>query len=112
MLAELDVAEVLAIYPNEKLAVITEHTLTTRTHLLAALDRVRAVGFAINLEESEIGLGAVGMAVLGADGRPTAGFTVAGPMQRITPGYVGALAAALHDSVAAATAELLQLRNC
>jgi len=112
MLAELDVAEVLAIYPNEKLAVVTEHTLTTRTQLLAALDRVRAVGFAINLEESETGLGAVGMAVLGADGRPAAGFTVAGPMQRMTPGYVGALAAALHDGVAAATAELLQLRNC
>jgi len=52
------------------------------------------------------------MAVLGADGRPAAGFTVAGPMQRMTPGYVGALAAALHDGVAAATAELLQLRNC
>jgi DNA-binding IclR family transcriptional regulator len=112
MLAELDVAEVLAIYPNEKLGVVTEHTLTTRTQLLAALDRVRAVGFAVNLEESEIGLGAVGMAVLGADGRPAAGFTVAGPMQRMTPGYVGALAEALHDSVAAATAELLQLRNC
>ena len=112
MLAELDVAEVLAIYPHEKLAVVTEHTLTTRTQLLAALDRVRAVGFAINLEESETGLGAVGMAVLGADGRPAAGFTVAGPMQRMTPGYVGALAAALHDGVAAATAELLQLRNC
>src|SRR6516164_1830697 len=112
MLAELDVAEVLAIYPNEKLAAVTDHTLTTRTQLLASLDRVRAVGFAINLEESEIGLGAVGMAVLGADGRPAAGFTVAGPMQRMTPGYVGALAGALHDGVAAATAELLQLRNC
>ena len=112
MLAALNVAEVLALYPNEKLAVVTDHTLATRTQLLASLDRVRAVGFAINLEESEIGLGAVGMAVPGADGRPAAGFTVAGPMQRMTPGYVGALAEALRDSVAAATAELLQLRNC
>jgi len=112
MLAALPVDEVLAIYQNEKLTMVTERTLATRTQLLAALDRVRLVGFAIALEEGEIGLGAVGMAVLDADGRPAAAFTAAGPMQRMTPGYVRALAAALHDSVAAATAELLQLRNC
>ena len=112
MLAALPVDKVLAIYPNEKLTTVTERTLATRTQLLAALDRVRLVGFAIALEEGEIGLGAVGMTVLDADGRPAAAFTAAGPMQRMTPGYVRALAAALHDSAAAATAELLQLRNC
>ena len=111
MLAALPVDDVLAIYPNEKLTTVTERTLATRTQLLASLDRVRLVGFAIALEEGEIGLGAVGMAVLDADGRPAVAFTAAGPMQRMTPGYVRALAVALHDSVAAATAELLQLRN-
>src|SRR5215472_1091370 len=111
MLAALPVDEVLAIYPNEKLTTVTGRTLATRTQLLASLARVRLAGFAIALEEGEIGLGAVGMAVLDADGRPAAAFTAAGPMQRMTPGYVRALAVALHDSVAAATAELLQLRN-
>ena len=99
----------LAIYPNEKLPTVTERTLTTRAQLLASLDRVRAAGFAVNLEESEIGLGAVGMAVLDGDSRPAAAFTVAGPMQRMTPAYVGALAEALRDSAAAASAELSQV---
>ena len=112
MLAALPVDKVLAIYPNEKLTTVTRRTLATRTQLLDSLARVRLAGFAISLEESEVGLGAVGMAVLDSDGRPAAAFTAAGPMQRMTPGYVRALAAALHDSVAAASAELLQLRNC
>jgi DNA-binding IclR family transcriptional regulator len=110
MLATLTTDEVLALYPNEKLVMVTERTLATRTQLLTALDRVRAAGYAVNVEESEVGLGAVGMAALDADGRPAAGITVAGPMQRMTPGYVHTLAGELRDVVAAATAELLQVR--
>ena len=112
MLAALSVDEVLAIYPNEKLVTATERTIATRTQLLTVLDRVRAAGYAVNLEETETGLGAVGMAVLDTDGRPAAGITVAGPMQRMTQAYIRALARELRGTVAAATAELLQLRNC
>lgn len=110
MLAALTMEEVLASYPNERLAIVTERTLATRSQLLAELARVRVAGYAVNFEESETGLGAVGMAVTDTDGRPTAGVTVAGPMQRMTPGYVRAIAAELRCTVAAATAELLQVR--
>ena len=110
MLAVLPVDEVLANYQNEKLATVTDRTVATRTQLLAELARVRAAGYAVNFEESEIGLGAVGMAVLDADGRPAAGVTVAGPMQRMAPGYVQALVRELRGTVAAASAELLQVR--
>jgi DNA-binding IclR family transcriptional regulator len=110
MLAALTTDEVLASYPDEKLITITQHTLATRTQLLAALDRVRAAGFAVNLEESEAGLGAVGMAVLDADGRPAAGITIAGPMQRMSPVYVRSLALELRDVAKAATGELVQVR--
>jgi IclR family transcriptional regulator, acetate operon repressor len=106
MLAALTTAEVLAIYPDEKLVTATERTMTTRTQLLAELDQVRGAGFATNFEESEAGLGAVGMAVLDADERPAAAFTVAGPMQRMTQGYVHAIARELRAVVAAASADL------
>jgi IclR family transcriptional regulator, acetate operon repressor len=112
MLAALATDEVLAIYLHEKLVTVTEHTIATRSQLLAALDRVRATGFAVNFGESETGLGAIGMAVLDADGRPAAGITVAGPMQRMTREYVQALARELRPAVAEATAELLQVRYC
>ena len=109
MLAALPVAEVLASYPAERLATVTSHTIATRTRLLTALDRVRDAGFAVNLEESEIGLGAIGMAVLGADGRPVAGLTAAGPVQRMTPEWIRVLAAELRDPAAAASTELRQV---
>jgi DNA-binding IclR family transcriptional regulator len=106
MLAALPAEEVLTSYPNEKLATVTERTIATRSQLLAELARVRAAGYAVNFEESETGLGAVGMAVTDTDGRPTAGVTVAGPMQRLTPGYVRAIVLELRGTVAAAAAEL------
>jgi DNA-binding IclR family transcriptional regulator len=110
MLAALTTQEVLASYPNEKLVTVTERTLATRSQLLAELARVRIAGYAVNFEESEPGLGAVGMAVTDTDGRPTAGVTVAGPMQRMTPGYIRVIVRELRGTVAAATAELLQVR--
>ena len=110
MLAALATDEVLAIYPNEKLVTVTEHTTATRSQLLFALEQVRAAGFAVNFGESETGLGAIGMAVLDADARPAAGITVAFPMQRMTREYVRSLARELHPTVAAATAELIQVR--
>ena len=106
MLAALPAEEVLARYPGEKLITATERTMTTRTQLLAELDQVRAAGFATNFEESELGLGAVGMAVLDADMRPAAAFTVAGPMQRMTQAYVHAIARDLRSVVAAASADM------
>jgi DNA-binding IclR family transcriptional regulator len=110
MLAALTTEEVLSSYPNEKLATVTERTIATRSQLLTELARVRVAGYAVNFEESETGLGAIGMAVTDTDGRPTAGVTVAGPMQRMTPVYVRAIVRELRGTVAAATAELLQVR--
>lgn len=112
MLAALTTDEVLAIYPAERLVTTTERTVARRTQLLVELERVREVGFATNFEESEAGLGAVGMAILDQDERPAGAFTVAGPMQRMTPEYVRAIARDLRAVVAAATVDLRDVRPC
>src|SRR5215469_4637596 len=106
ILAALPMADVLAIYPSERLATLTGHTVTTRTKLLEELDAVRSAGFATNFEESEIGLAAVGMALLDASERPVAAFTVAGPMQRMNNDYVQRIAGQLAPIAAAASADL------
>jgi DNA-binding IclR family transcriptional regulator len=49
------------------------------------------------------------MAVFGADGRPVAGLTAAGPVQRMTHEWIRVMAAELRDPVAAASAELRQV---
>ena len=109
MLAALTAEEVLVIYPDERLIVVTERTIATRTRLLAELKQVRAVGFATNVDESEGGLGAVGMTVLDRDERPAAAFAVAGPLQRMNQGYVHAIARDMRAVVAAASADLREL---
>jgi DNA-binding IclR family transcriptional regulator len=62
-------------------------------------------GYAVTFEESEIGLGAVGMAVLDTYGRPPAGVTVAGVDAADGAGYVQAIVRELRRPVAAASAE-------
>jgi DNA-binding IclR family transcriptional regulator len=111
ILAALPADDVLAIYPAERLVTATERTLTTRTQLLEELEKVRGKGFATNFEESESGLGAVGMAVLDQDQRPAAAFTVAGPMQRMIPRYVRAIANELRAVVAMASADLREIQR-
>lgn len=111
ILAALTTDEVLAIYPAERLPTATERTLTMRTKLLAELDQVRVAGFATNFEESEVGLAAVGMAVLDRDERPAAAFTVAGPMQRMSADYVQDIARELRAVADAASADLRDVRN-
>jgi IclR family acetate operon transcriptional repressor len=111
MLAALTTEEVLVIYPDERLVTVTERTIATRTQLLAELGDVRAAGFAANHDESEGGLGAVGMAVLDRDGRPAAALTVAGPLQRMNPGYVHAIVRDLRPVVAAASADLREVEH-
>jgi DNA-binding IclR family transcriptional regulator len=71
------------LYPHEELPRVTAATLTTRTQLIAEFDEIRAHGYAINSQESEVGLGAVGVAVCDPSGFPTAAVTVAGPVQRM-----------------------------
>ena len=106
ILAALPVDEVLRIYPAERLTTITGQTVTTRTRLLNELAAVRSAGFATNFEESEIGLAAVGVALLDAGERPVAAFTVAGPMQRMNDDYVRRIARQLAPIAAAASADL------
>jgi DNA-binding IclR family transcriptional regulator len=108
ILAALPATEVLAIYPDERLGTVTDRTLTSRLNLLAELDQIRADGFATNFEESEGGLGAVGMAVFDADARPAAAFAVAWPMQRMSAGYVRDIARELSAVAALASADLGQ----
>jgi DNA-binding IclR family transcriptional regulator len=83
VLARLTPEVFAELYPNEELPRVTAGTVSTRTELLAEFDEIRANGYAINHQESEAGLGAVGVAVCDPGGVPTAAVTAAGPLQRM-----------------------------
>lgn len=70
----------------------TEHTITTRTELFEALERIRDRGYALNDEEEILGLQAIGAPVMARDDRVLGSISVSGPVKRMKdPDY--------HDSI-------------
>jgi DNA-binding IclR family transcriptional regulator len=63
LLSTLTDAEVMALYPEERLVQLTPKSVGTRTELLAALERIRAEGFASSSEESEEGVSSIAIAL-------------------------------------------------
>lgn len=61
----------------------TEHTITSRTDLVAELERVRRDGFAENRQESEIGVVSIAAPIRDASGVTIASMSVAGPTDRM-----------------------------
>ncbi|MBL5974388.1 MAG: IclR family transcriptional regulator [Candidatus Leucobacter sulfamidivorax] len=78
-------------------------------HLVRELDRARSLGYALSREETEMGVGAVGVAVLGPQGAPVAGLSIATPIGRLDsllePGPL-ALLYHCRDEIAAVVASL------
>ncbi|MEI7759406.1 MAG: IclR family transcriptional regulator [Thermoleophilia bacterium] len=68
--------------PRGKLAPFTAHTITDPAKLAAAIEQVRARGFAEAIEERETGLSAIATPVWGADGDLAAIVALQGPTSR------------------------------
>lgn len=89
---------------TRKLARLTPRTIVDRRALRVELERTRAAGFAVAVEELELGLHAVAAPVFDAGGSCVAAVSVSGPAYRLTeprlPG-VGELCAATASDVSA-----------
>ncbi|MCO7218637.1 IclR family transcriptional regulator [Klenkia sp. PcliD-1-E] len=84
LLAGLDEAELLRLYPDEPLPQLTPHSIGTRTRLLEVLHQVRAQGFATSDEESEEGVSSLAVA-LPARHSPRLAINASAPLSRLTP---------------------------
>jgi DNA-binding IclR family transcriptional regulator len=67
------------------LPTITANTITDVTLLRRSIDEARARGFAIDIEESTVGLCCVAAPVYDASGQIVAGMSVSVPSMRFTP---------------------------
>lgn len=84
MLATLSLDELRRAYPDEVLEQTTHKSLRSRIELEQHLEKVRRLGYAINREESEEGVTAVGIAVRVAGSHGVvAGLGVAAPTRRM-----------------------------
>ncbi len=69
--------------PVGRLERLTEKTITSRVRLLQELEQVRKNGFAIIIDELEIGLVAVAAPIRELDGRVIGAISVSGPSSRL-----------------------------
>lgn len=83
LLADLDPDEVAALYSGQ-LGGLTEKTLSSLSELKHELERVRMEGYALNVEESEEGVGAISAPIIGPHGSAVAALAIALPVLRMT----------------------------
>lgn len=83
LLALLPRGELLARYPNGKLAKGMKGAINTRRLLEAELAEVRGRGYACMFHEGEVEIGGVSVAIPDEDGGPLAALAVAAPISRL-----------------------------
>jgi IclR family KDG regulon transcriptional repressor len=92
LLADLSRERVEAIVAERGLAAYTPHTITDLPRLEAELERIRALGYAVDNEEYDEGLRCIGAPVRDHSGHVVAALGIGGPVTRITPDRVDPLA--------------------
>jgi len=94
--------------PDGPLEALGPATLTLRGDLVRDLERTRARGWGLSVDEIEPGLTAIGAPVRDADGRVVAGISIAGPSIRLSPDRHEQLGALLIRAADELTARLSQ----
>jgi DNA-binding IclR family transcriptional regulator len=84
LLAHLPAKERAAVLAMSEVQKLTPHTLTARTKLEKNLDEARERGYAVTLEEFEIGLHALAAPIRSRDGEVIAALSASGPAYRFT----------------------------
>ena len=97
LLAHSD-ADFIAEIAAAPLPGFTDHTIVDRERLLAELDVVRSHGYAVAVDELELGLTAVAAPVVGADGAVIASVSASGPTFRLNESRLPDVAAEVMDA--------------
>lgn len=108
ILAMLSEAEVRAVVKRHGLPRFTEHTIVGPEELERTLEEVRARGYAVDLEENELGVQcvAVPLPLPSSTGGIVASLSVSGPSTRLTPERLDEFAELLADGAKTLSASL------
>ena len=98
LLASLLPAELATRLAGRRLERLTPRTIKSRPALIAELGRVRAQGFAIDDEESSIGLRCAGAPVYNHQGAVVAALSLVAPSHRLTPVRLPAAVARIREA--------------
>jgi IclR family acetate operon transcriptional repressor len=106
MLACLPETERERLYPREPLPQQTPHTLATREALWVALAAARRRGYALDEQESELGVWAAASAIRDAHGLPVGALSVFVPIFRVQREERSALSARVREAAEEVSAAL------
>ena len=106
LLANLDPGQIQTFLSRGELPRLTENTITNPEELKKELETVRQNGYAVDREETEIGICCVGAPIFGVDGRVVAAISVSGPSSRLRK---KGLETFLKDNVQYTAARISQL---
>lgn len=101
LILDLDDAAARALLTEETFARLTPRTITSLKAFLTGLQTWRAQGWAMNDEESEIGMRAIAAPVYDHAGRIAASVSLSGPAFRLDDALVPEIAASVRETAAA-----------
>jgi DNA-binding IclR family transcriptional regulator len=94
ILATLPGDDLMALFPATRLQKTAPKTITSRADLLRQLELIRQQGYALSSEESEAGVGSIGVAIVDRHGATRAALSIAAPLSRLTTTVLPRLATA------------------
>jgi DNA-binding IclR family transcriptional regulator len=83
LLAGMTDKEVLRLIRMKGLPKLTDETLTTKTAVMAEVQKVRQQGWALDNQENELEGRCIGAPIVGPDGRVLAALSISGPVFRM-----------------------------
>lgn len=84
ILAHLPRKEVEKVFENYPFVPHTPYTITDKDALYRHLDQVKVDGYALDLEENELGINCIAVPIFDHTGRVVAAFSISGPKMRMT----------------------------
>src|SRR3984893_5755554 len=84
----------------------TPRTIMNLVQFRQELERIRRQGYAVDDEEAVQGARCVSAPILNSDGEPIAAVSVSGPVTRVSPNQVAALAGAVTSAALAISASM------
>lgn len=103
LLAALGDSEIAERYADGRFETLTPHSISRMSDLMADITRIRERGYAIDDEETAVGMMCVGAAVTGRGGRPAGALSVSMVKAAVSPGRISRSATAilrLSDAIA------------
>jgi DNA-binding IclR family transcriptional regulator len=107
MVAFLPKEERRLLLKSTRFEPFTPHTITSAGALEDEFEAIRQVGYAMDNEESQIGVRCIAAPILDADRGPVAAISISGPASRITLDSIPELSRALRATVLEVSARLL-----